>query len=1017
VAICSRCGAESPEGFRFCGSCAAPLPSQTPVSHELRKTVTVVFCDVTGSTALGERLDPESLRRVMLRYFESMKRVIEHHGGSVEKFMGDALMAVFGAPVLHEDDALRAIRAAADMCDALAELNHELARAYGTTLEARIGVNTGEVVTGTEERLATGDAVNVAARLEQAAKPGDVLLGAETLRMTRAAIEVDPVEPLSLKGKSAPVPAFRLLSVARDGPARRLDAAMVGREPELEHLREAFAEVLRESRCRLFTIVGDAGVGKSRLVAGFLASLDGTTVVRGRCLPYGEGITYWPVVEVIKQLPEDRLLGLETPVAEGLQGLLEQTRPTTGEEIAWAFRKLLEAAAGKTPLVCVFDDVHWGEEAFLDLVEQFAYLSRGGPILIVCMARPELLDRRPGWQSPLTLQPLDTEQSGRLIRQRLGTRRVEQGLQQRILGAAGGNPLFLEEMVAMLVESGGRAVAVPPTIHALLAARLDQLDPAERAVLERGAVEGEIFHRGALQALGDDEPQLAKRLTALVRKELLRPDKAQIAGEDAYRFRHLLIRDAAYDALPKATRAELHERLGVWLDCSGRALVERNELVGYHLEQAYRYRLELGRPDARGRALAADAHERLAAAGRAALDRFDVAAIALLERAVALVPSDELDVNLELDLADALQLEGRLGDIARLTASLAERAAAGTDRPAELRARLRELETLVWTDPEGRGRELLALAEAARPVLEDAGDDLGLFEVWSAVWSEEGLGRGHLSVGLAAAEHAAEYARRAGDKRRERNTAAMRTAAQVWGPTPVADALGWLDERDALGLYHAEPSFFRAVLLAMLGRFEEARAHRAASRMRGVDRGAEEAVAFNFDWEVETLAGDHPAAERWARAGADLEDRIGNLGGLSTTAGKLAQSLYALGRDEEAEHWSRRSEELGASDDIQTQMLWRQARAKVLARRGEHDDADTLIREAVALAEQTDMLNAHADALMDLAEVRTLAGKPGHGAQAAERALALYEQKGNLASAARTRALLAHLRADVASQA
>jgi class 3 adenylate cyclase len=346
-----------------------------------RKTVTVLFCDAAGSTALGESIDPEALRVLLARYFERMKEIVERHEGSVEKFIGDAVMAVFGVPTVHEDDALRGVRAAAEMRDALPELG----------LQARIGVDTGIVVTGTEERLATGDAVNVAARLEQAAEPGEVLLGEATLALVRNAVEVQPVEPLRLRGKAEPVPAHRLLHV-REAPERRHETPFVGRQRELESIREAWKRTLSGKRCELVTVVGNAGVGKSRLVAEALAPLQ-VAVVRGRCRPYGEGIMYWPVVEVLKQL--DVLPG-DAEAASAIRSLLGAAdMPVSAEEIAWAFRKTLEHAAAQRPLAVVFDDVHSGEETFLDLVEHVALLSSGAPILLVCTARPELTERRP----------------------------------------------------------------------------------------------------------------------------------------------------------------------------------------------------------------------------------------------------------------------------------------------------------------------------------------------------------------------------------------------------------------------------------------------------------------------------------------------------------------------------------------------------------------------------------------------------------------------------------------------
>jgi class 3 adenylate cyclase len=494
-----------------------------------RKVVTVLFCDVVGSTALGESVDPEALQSLLARYFERMKEIVESHGGSVEKFIGDAVMAVFGVPVAHEDDALRACRAAVEMRDALPEL----------CVEGRIGVNTGEVLTGTEERLATGDAVNVAARLEQAAEPGDVLIGETTLALVGGAVEVGERRSLGLKGKGKPVGAHSLLAV--HGAAERSHtSAFVGRERELQQLVDTWDRALTGPRCELVTVVGDPGVGKSRLVAEALARID-ARIVRGGCLSYGEGITYWPVVEVVKQLgalPSDEV------AATAIRSLLGANDAGSGtDEIGWAFRKLLEERA---PLVVVFDDIQWGEETFLKLVESTALLSTGAPLLLLCMARPELLDRRPGWPAVLRLEPLPEEEAGVLVGDDVGDE-----VRERIVRASGGNPLFLTEMAAL-----GEDAEVPATLRALLAARLDQLDASERQILERGAVEGELFHRGTVQALAPGDEEVTTRLAALVRRDLVRPDKPQLPREDAYRFRHLLIRDAAYDALPKATRAD-----------------------------------------------------------------------------------------------------------------------------------------------------------------------------------------------------------------------------------------------------------------------------------------------------------------------------------------------------------------------------------------------------------------------------------------------------------------------------
>jgi class 3 adenylate cyclase len=451
--------------------------------------VTVLFCDVVGSTALGERLDPEALRRVMAGYFEVARAAIERHGGTLEKFIGDAVMAVFGVPTSHEDDALRAVRAAQELRDAV-------------EIDVRIGVNTGEVVTAADDSLVTGDAVNVAARLEQAAGAGEVLLGEDTYRLVRDAVTVEPVEPLLLKGKSEPVPAFRLLDVG-EAPERPHGDVFVGRQRELEDIAAAWERACTRKACELVSIVAEAGVGKTRLTAEALDRLD-ARIVRGRCLSYGEGITYWPVVQVVKQLdarPSD------PEASAAIASLLGETQArTSAENIAWAFRKLLEEQA---PLVCMFEDVHWGEETFLDLVEHVALLSAGAPLLLVCTARPDLLERRHSWPVTCRLASLEPDDVDRLLPASLTAE-----LREQIARSAGGNPLFITEMVAMASSTDGE-VAVPPTLRALLTARLDQVEASERRVLERGAVEGEIFPRRrsgarARGGSGDGPPRRAR---------------------------------------------------------------------------------------------------------------------------------------------------------------------------------------------------------------------------------------------------------------------------------------------------------------------------------------------------------------------------------------------------------------------------------------------------------------------------------------------------------------------------
>jgi class 3 adenylate cyclase/predicted ATPase len=963
--------------------------------REQRKTVTVLFCDVTGSTALGESVDPEAVRALLARYFERMKAIVERHGGTLEKIIGDAVMAVFGVPVVHEDDALRAVRAAAEMRAALPELG----------VLARIGVNTGEVVTGTAERLATGDAVNVAARLEQAASPGEILIGEATLGLIRDAVEVEALEPLPVKGKREPVGAHRLLSV-REPPGRRLEAAMVGRETELAQLRAAFEQAVADGSCQLFTVVGEAGVGKSRLVSEFLSGLEATVVV-GRCLPYGKGITYWPVVEVVQRLdvrPSDRAAGaaIGSLLGEGEAG-------ASAEEIAWAFRKTLEQAAAVAPLVVVFDDIQWGEQTFLDLVEHVALLSSGAPILLLCVARPELTERRTGWPVALSLEPLPEEAVRRLMPEAIGT-----GLRERIARAAGGNPLFVEEMVAMAVEAGGE-MALPATLRALLAARLDQLDPGERRVLECAAVEGEVFHRGAVQALADGEGQVTPRLAALVRRGLISPYRAQLAGEDGFRFHHLLIRDAAYEALTKMSRAELHERFADWL---GRVVREHapeyEEILGYHLEQAHRSRAELGPLDEHTQGVGRRAAECLAAAGRRALARGDAhAATNLLERALALVPpADPFGLELAPDLTDALMLAGNFERADQVATAAIE---AAEDSRHGLLALLLRSDVRTFTEPEGSLERLRSVAESALPELEKAHDDKGLARAWAAIaWTHHIATR--FQPAIDAFERAFAHARRASDERQANQALIQIGIDLIYGPTPAEEAIrrckAILEDTSisrwgAMGFMDA-----LAVHEAMLGDFDAARELiervRTMTEDLGLARGLPFILRAEHGWIVETLAGDPKAAEREIRVAYEALEQMGEKGLLSTQAARLGQSLYAQQRYVEAENYAKISEQAGASDDIVTQMLWRQVRAKTLARGGQVEDAEDLARDAVALAEPTDALDMRADGLVDLAEVLRLIGRTDETTGVLEGAVRLYEQKGDVVSAARARSVLAN---------
>ena len=994
--------------------------------RQQRKTVTVLFCDVSGSTALGERLDPESFRQVMRRYFDAARRVIESHGGTVEKFIGDAVMAVFGVPVLHEDDALRAVRAAAALGEEIAVLNRGLQADFGATVSIRTGVNTGEVVTGTDERLATGDAVNLAVRLEQAAAPGEIVIGPQTWALVRDAVTAEPLEPLQIRGKKQPVTAYRLMRVRGDvSRLRRHKAPFVGRRSQLGMLADAFAQVMDDRSCGLFTVLGEAGVGKSRLAAEFLRGVDARTLT-GCCLSYGQGITYSPAVSMVRQLLDTQdgcpgaaeLMARDAKVAAAIDVLLgEQAAVTSPAEIAWAVRKLFESSAELAPLVAMFDDLHWGEPALLDLVEHITDFSRGAPILILCLGRLELLDRRPGWgggklnATALLLEPLKPAETAALIDELVPAGSgLDPRLRERVQLTAAGNALFAEEMLALISESPSREPVLPPTIAALLAARLDQLQPGERTVLACGSVEGQLFHCGTVQVMAPEEHDVSGRLMTLVHKDLVRPDRGVLPGEEAFRFRHLLIRDAAYEALAKADRAELHERFARWLEERGTGPADFDEIVGYHLEQAFRYRCELGPAEEKSRRLSADAASHLDVAGRRAMDRGDTsAAVKLLERAEALLPPQQINLALQESLIRGLAESGRLDDAISRAARVADRCAAVGDRVGELRVRLAGAIWRLQVDPETQFEQLRALVDQARPLIERHGDPAARAALEHAA-GYLGFIRMQLTAALAAFTSGMEHARQAGDLWLETSMRVMAARCIDLGPTPIPQALRWLDDAQAQSVtYQPQLDAWRAALLAELGCFGEARSLLAETLTQITERGLAlfAAIAMQTAWRIEMLSGDDAAAEHAARLACEELDRLGERSRLSTRACQLAEALYALGRYEEARQWALRGLELGSTHDLVTQVYGLGLRARLLARNGETGAALALAEQADGLAATSDSPQAQGNAALNLSEVLYLTGNPTRAQEMTHRAIEHYQRKGATAYTARAQRLAA----------
>jgi class 3 adenylate cyclase/tetratricopeptide (TPR) repeat protein len=997
VITCPTCGVENRDAASFCDTCGARL-GDAEAPREQRKTVTVLFCDVAGSTARAERLDPEATRAVMARYFDTARAAIERHGGTVEKFIGDAVMAAFGIPQLHEDDALRAVRAAIELRDSV-------------ELDVRIGVNTGQVVTGTGDTLVTGDAVNIAARLEQAATPGDVLVGGATYRLVRDAVEAELLPPLEAKGKSEPLTAYRLVAITGDvARVRRLDAPLVGRARESRMLADAWDRVRSERTCALFTILGPAGVGKSRLARDFVDDAD-ARVVSGRCLSYGEGITYWPAVEIVKQLLRDD--AVEDP---GVAALLGVGQGTT-EEIAFGVRRLMERAAEERPLVAVLEDLHWAEPGFLDLVEHVADWSRDAPILLLCLARPELLEHRSGWgggklnSATVRLEPLGPGESDELIDGLLDGNELDAELRSRIRDAGGGNPLFVEEMLAMVREHGPD-LSIPLTIQTLLAARIDQLPQFEREALERGAVEGQVFHRGAVQALAPEDPALATHLVELVRKELVRPAASLLPGDDAFRFRHLLIRDAAYEALSKATRAELHERFSNWIAERGTDLVELDEILGYHLEQAARYRAELGAPSPD---VAVRAATHLAAAGTRAVERSDFHAAANLhERATSLLERDDpLRARLLPPLAEAVY---GIGEYARSLAVMEEAIELGQrlgERSSVARARLFSAYVRVHMGQASHSDVLHELDEII-PDLPPGDHDLLARAHVSRAWMLNWLGGAGDAIreGMVALDHAG----RAASPVLEDEATVTVASAMRWGPTPWAELERFIDERLAAGSGRLGGRLgtttidYRPAAHAARGNLDLARDRFAQRRQELIERGASTPFLHRLAMDeafVELRAGEFAAAARMLEDAWRGLEQVGEHGFRSTIGTLLAEALAGLGRIEEAEELIEASERLAEVDDAATTIGVARARAFVAAARGSHEESIACAEEAVRVADATDYLDERADLYLHLGETLIAAAQVDAAADPLREAIALADRKGSTVLSDRARTLLA----------
>jgi class 3 adenylate cyclase/ATP/maltotriose-dependent transcriptional regulator MalT len=948
-----------------------------------RKVATVLFVDLVDSTGLVAQADPEVVRQRVNRYFAQVSHCIETHGGTVEKFAGDAVMAAFGVPIAHEDDAERALRAALAIVPEVEALG----------LAVRVGVESGEVVVeDAQSTFATGEAVNLAARLQQAAQPGEILLGPAARRLAARAVEVENAGPVEIRGRAEPVWAWRVLRV--HDPHRVVSAPFVGRDGELELLENSLTRAVRDRRVQLVTLYGEPGLGKTRLVAEFVESLERVTALSGRTLPYGEGVTYWPLASMIKASAgitdddpannafeklrlccESEAVADLLAVALGVLGAAEGER--TPEQLTWAALRWAEQLADVQPLVLVFEDVHWAEEPLLELIEHLARSLRSAPVLIIAVARPELLDTRPSWgggirgASAIELVPLDARESEELADALMSESDVPPAQRALVLERAEGNPLFLEEIARVLGDDREALDRIPDTVQALIAARIDLLEPEEKRVLQSAALIGRVFWRGALDRLASDL-DVGCMLDGLLAREFIVPEeRSTISGDRAFRFKHVLIRDVAYSGISKAQRAEQHQVFAQWVD--ERAHDEFAEIRAHHLDEAAQLLDELDGtvPADLAREAAAAADE----AGRRALRRGAfVVARRMLLRATELEPtaarrylaahaawrlSDVPSVRDEAEgaLADARaeglpDVEGRAlvllaelalhadSDVARAH-DLADEALAilPLDELAGLYDAHSLLGTIFWWrgDAEGarrHGEATLELAhEAGRPELES----LALTQLAGV----EGV-QGHAAESLELLERATELAEKSGSREATAFALAVRGRRAVEG-----------------GLEQAEDDLRTA--LEIFGETGAAGRHGWAQANLG---------------EIYRLRGELTAAERTLRDAVRRLRTTHEQGYLAEAERQLAEVLVKQGKLSEAERLVAEAQRRVGRGDVWTRASILHALGVVRAAQGRTDEAEAAFADALAIIEPTMYVILARDVRASLESLRSRATAP-----------------------------------------
>ncbi len=932
-----------------------------------RKLASVLFVDIVDSTRLVTRVDPEVVRRRVNEFFETVSSCVAEHGGIVEKFAGDAVMAAFGVPQAHEDDAQRAVRAALAMREAVDDLE----------LEARIGIEAGEVVVdGSDSTFATGEAVNLAARLQEAARPGEILVGPTAYRLAAGNLVVEDAGPLELKGIDGPLRAWRVVDML-DGPGRPLGprAPLVGRESELELLENTFSRSLRDRRAHLFTVYGEAGVGKSRLTREFLDGVERASVLIGRALPYGEGVTYWPLGEMVKAAAgisdddpleeafeklreccaEDAVadvLGLAAGLMEALEG------ERSPQEIAWAAREVMQGIADVQPLILLFEDIHWAEPPLLDLIEHIADWVRA-PVLILCLARPELLDARPGWgggrvrSTAIELEPLSEDESAELVEQLLSQLAGAAGerpsaLPQEAIDRAEGNPLFVEETIRMLVESGsdnGSSDRVPDTLQALIAARIDRLDPSAKTLLQRGSVVGRVFWRGALEHLSPDVESHEDLLDDLLQREfLLREPRSSISGEVAYRFKHALIREVAYTGMAKLARAQYHARFAEWLaERTGEELVE---IRAYHLDRSVEFLTELeGAPPeelayetaatlvkAAKRAIAREAYANARKLGLRAFELRPTLGARYVAARAAWRLQDFAAVQVEMEKVreQARELDEPVIEAMALT-GLAEAALRRDDDP-------------------DRARELV---DRALEILATEDDPVASFDALTARAIIGGR-HGDMDEVVLYMERAYALAMDAG--RKDLQTIAAQILAQTHivrleldeAELLLTRALELAGESGSIRA-RAGASLSYGWFLAVKGELDAAETVYEEVRQSATELGIEPTIAIALMrlGAVSVRRGDYKRAEKQYREALHITATRGDRGVLPDIKASLAEVLAALGKVDEAERLMLDVQASPRPDDPHFEVTVSGVVAAIRAAQGRDDEAEELYRKAL----------------------------------------------------------------------